>query len=122
MCFEPWGRAGTQRVFSLCSATLFEPDFRPPWKAARSSSLSIQPTACVLSGRSRRTLRFKVHFSRATTNSGAHSKARLISESGNWQMALRADSAYSTARALEYAESARKARSEEHTSELQSPM
>ena len=33
------------------------------------------------------------YFSRATTNSGAHSKARLISESGNTQIALRADSA-----------------------------
>jgi hypothetical protein len=33
------------------------------------------------------------YFSRATTNSGAHSSARLISESGKVQIALRADSA-----------------------------
>jgi hypothetical protein len=33
------------------------------------------------------------YFSLATTNSGAHNNARLISESGNVQMALRADSA-----------------------------
>jgi len=33
------------------------------------------------------------YFSRATTNSGAHNSARLISESGNVQIALRADSA-----------------------------
>ena len=38
------------------------------------------------------------YFSRATTNSGAHSRARLISESGKKQMDLRADSAYSAAR------------------------
>src|SRR5258708_10606306 len=39
------------------------------------------------------------YFSRATTNSGAQSRARLISESGNVQMALRADSAYCVAAA-----------------------
>jgi len=33
------------------------------------------------------------YFSRATTNSGAHSSARLISESGKVQIAFRADSA-----------------------------
>lgn len=38
------------------------------------------------------------YFSLATTNSGAQSNARLISESGKGQMALRADSAYSVAR------------------------
>src|ERR1700757_1617331 len=37
------------------------------------------------------------YFSLATTNSGAQSNARLISESGNVQMALVADSAYSVA-------------------------
>src|ERR1700686_356335 len=34
------------------------------------------------------------HFSRATTKSGAHNSARLFSESGKWQIALRAESAY----------------------------
>ena len=38
------------------------------------------------------------YFSLATTNSGAQSNARLISESGNVHMALLADSAYSVAR------------------------
>ena len=38
------------------------------------------------------------YFSRATTNSGAQSRARLISESGKLQIALRADSAYCAAR------------------------
>src|SRR5262249_23724659 len=38
-----------------------------------------------------------VYFSRATTNSGAQSRARLISESGNVQIALRADSEYCAA-------------------------
>jgi hypothetical protein len=33
------------------------------------------------------------YFSLATTNSGAHSSARLISESGKVQIAFRADSA-----------------------------
>ena len=33
------------------------------------------------------------YFSLATTNSGAHNSARLISESGNVQIALDADSA-----------------------------
>src|SRR5450631_3526020 len=37
---------------------------------------------------------FAGYFSRATTNSGAQRRARLISESGNVQMALRAESAY----------------------------
>ena len=37
------------------------------------------------------------YFSLATTNSGAQSSARLISESGKTQMALRADSAYRAA-------------------------
>jgi len=40
------------------------------------------------------------HFSRATTNSGAHNNARLISLSGKLQMAFRASSAYSPARSL----------------------
>ncbi len=34
-----------------------------------------------------------LYFSRSTTNSGAHSRTRLISESGKMQMALRAESA-----------------------------
>jgi len=38
------------------------------------------------------------YFSRATTNSGAQSSARFISESGKVQMALLADSAYWAAR------------------------
>src|SRR5205807_7584905 len=42
----------------------------------------------------------EVYFSRATTNSGAQSSARLISESGKVQMALRADSAYCAARVV----------------------
>lgn len=40
------------------------------------------------------------YFSRATTNAGAHSKARLISESGKVQIALRADPAYCAALAV----------------------
>jgi len=62
---------------------------------------SLYAVLCVLCGRSRRPLRFKIfYFSRATTKSGAHSSARLISELGKVQMALRAASAYSAARAL----------------------
>ena len=38
------------------------------------------------------------YFSRATTNSGAQSSARLISESGKKQIDLQADSAYCAAR------------------------
>src|SRR5438045_4526916 len=34
----------------------------------------------------------EIYFSRATTNSGAHSRARLISDMGNVQMAFPADS------------------------------
>src|SRR5438132_14073298 len=60
-----------------------------------------QSLYAVLCGRSRRPLRFKIfYFSRATTKSGAHSSARLISELGKVQMALRAASAYSAARPL----------------------
>ena len=43
-------------------------------------------------------LKFLTYFSLATTNSGAHSRARLISESGNVQIAFCADSAYRVAR------------------------
>lgn len=50
---------------------------------------------------SQHSLRFcEFHFSRATTNSGAHKRARLISLAGKLQMALRASSAYCMARAL----------------------
>ncbi len=40
------------------------------------------------------------YFSLATTNSGAQSRARLISESGNVQIDRWADAAYSAARAF----------------------
>ena len=43
--------------------------------------------------------RRRTYFSRATTNSGAQSKARLISESGKVQIEFCADSAYCAARA-----------------------
>src|ERR1700739_1335190 len=42
----------------------------------------------------------KSYFSRATTNSGAHSKARWISELGSSEMAARASSAYCWARVV----------------------
>ena len=42
--------------------------------------------------------RLRYYFSLATTNSGAQSRARLISESGKMQIDFRADSAYCTAR------------------------
>jgi len=42
----------------------------------------------------------KTYFSLATTNSGAQSSARLISESGKVQIDLRADSAYFAAQAV----------------------
>jgi len=44
-----------------------------------------------------RALRNGSYFSRAITNSGAHNNARLISESGNVQIAFRAASAYCAA-------------------------
>src|SRR5437588_7101687 len=68
-------------------------------ESARNEARS--PVASVPLRSSLRSLRFKIfYFSRATTKSGAHSRARLISELGKVQMALRAASAYSAARAL----------------------
>src|SRR5208337_911655 len=48
----------------------------------------------------RRALSADGYFSLATTNSGAHNRARLISESGRSQMARRASAAYSWARVV----------------------
>ncbi len=63
-----------------------------PFEAAtifRVVSVNVKPESDSLANRAKP----ENYFSLATTNSGAHNRARLISESANIQIALRADSA-----------------------------